>query len=171
MPRKGPGIFCVEPNCTEVAWPFVRCAEHRRRVCEHVKATFRRKKAAGLCAKCQESKLPHSMFCTKHRDERLASDRAKARPCSACGAPEHTSRDHRRLGLCAQCGEPSSPNRRNLCDKHTEESNALIARRVAGIVATGMCRKCRRKPIAPRSVSRCEDCLVAAAEGQRNHRN
>jgi len=49
-------VAATEPNCTEVAWPFVRCLEHRRRTCEHVKAVFRRKKAAGLCTKCKEPK-------------------------------------------------------------------------------------------------------------------
>jgi DNA-binding XRE family transcriptional regulator len=152
------------------------CDEHRTAISETVNKFRAKRKAAGLCLRCDKPSAAAAGLCGAHWAERLAQTaelKRRDRKCPACGKRGHLRVDHRAMGLCSRCGSPATTTVRNgtlVCDHHDKIIRAEAVdnqrRQWARRIEAGVCHRCKGRPLAERSASRCEVCLKLAAEDQ-----
>lgn len=147
------------------------CDEHRELTNEKVRNVHARKKARGECHDCKSLCVDGGIFCAVHREKRRQQSdfrRRRKTPCSVCGILGHLRSDHRKTGLCCRCQRPKGHGpKKAYCAEHAAIITAQTLQIQAGLIANGFCHRCRHKPIAPRSKSRCVDCLAAGAAHER----
>jgi hypothetical protein len=147
------------------------CAAHRKEVNQKTLKRYARARRLKICWRCgRPAKV--SMLCAKHqRDQRKQQkrdrDRRRARkPCRVCGRLGHASPDHKKLRLCVDCGEPATAKvsgarvygAHRMIRRAVEREREAIQRKQA--IAKGFCGRCKSRPIAPDSSSRCVQCLA-----------
>ncbi len=161
---------CAASKCFEPSDGFFFCAEHRREVAEATAKAYRRRTASGVCHRCPNPAAPGRVHCQIHLDEAALGNALLLRetPCRACGIIGHLLREHKEMGLCAQCPKKRVGDTRmdRYCAEHQKIYKARYASyekdRVVKAIASGVCFRCKVRPIALRSKSRCDECLAYA---------
>ena len=64
----------------------------------------------------------------------------------------------KKIGLCSRCPGQAMPGRTQ-CAKCQEKTNKEINEHRAELIRNGVCYKCAKNPISPKSGSRCAQCL------------
>jgi hypothetical protein len=165
-----------EGICTDCDAPVVpgrsMCAHHLAENVAEVLAYQESALAAGLCRQCLHRPLATTRYCAvciKARRERKARERAE-NVCTLCGVRGHYPNNHGALGLCPRCDAPRSERSTGECDACWEKERVRVREEENAFVSLGLCRRCKKKPVAKRSTSRCESCLERAAAHERGKR-